>query len=256
MWEDESENTRQLFQYVDSTWNDEGTIFGWHPQFGYQVHIVMIGLLLYLKLLYGNTIESYFSPGTVGIQSKQRWDKCKGGSIGEDDDFISSISAEDSWWDDKEVKNETGSKRMVAIDGTQQVAINAKNVVSRDVLDADNDDSQPSLNTKANETGGMSSQGMYDFLHASPPTRCVIIINNSTISINLTMDTMTDRVKSEICGLDNSVNRMAHMLKTFMRELRQERRQDKNSALSQYAPTQGVNSTKVTEDEALGGQSK
>ena len=71
----------------------------------------MTGLLPYLKSLYSDTVESYFSPGTVGMQSKQRWYKEKGGAIGEDDDFISSTSAEYSWWDDEEVKNETGKIR-------------------------------------------------------------------------------------------------------------------------------------------------
>ena len=31
MWEDGDKKMRQLFHSVDSTWNDEGTIFGWHP---------------------------------------------------------------------------------------------------------------------------------------------------------------------------------------------------------------------------------
>ena len=34
MWEDENVKMRQLFHSVNITWNDEGAIFGWHPQFG------------------------------------------------------------------------------------------------------------------------------------------------------------------------------------------------------------------------------
>ena len=72
MREDEKGKTRQLYHSVDSTWNDEGAIFGWHPQFDDQAQIVMTGLLPYLKSLYGDSVESYFSPGAVGMQSKQR----------------------------------------------------------------------------------------------------------------------------------------------------------------------------------------
>ena len=41
---------------------------------------------------------------------------------------------------------------MVTIDGTTKVVIDAKNIVSTDVLDADNNDSLPLPNTKADET--------------------------------------------------------------------------------------------------------
>ena len=73
---------------------------------------------------------------------------------------------------------------------------------------------------------------MYDFLHAPPPTFHTIMNDHSTISSNLTMNTNMDIVESNISGLENSVNHMAHMLKTFMHGLRQERRQDNNSAPS------------------------
>ena len=63
---------------------------------------------------------------------------------------------------------------MVAIDGTTKVVIDAKNKVSRDVLDANDNDSLPSINTKADEIDSTSGNGMYDFLHAPPPTRYAI----------------------------------------------------------------------------------
>ena len=91
MWEDELGKIHQLFHYVESTWNNEGTIFAWHPQFGDQTQIVMTGLIQYLKLFYSNTVESYFSPGAASTQSNQQWDKTKGGVIGEDDEFVASI---------------------------------------------------------------------------------------------------------------------------------------------------------------------
>lgn len=52
MWEDGQGKMRQLFYLVDNTLNDEGTLFDWHPQIGDQAHIVMTGMLLYLKSLY------------------------------------------------------------------------------------------------------------------------------------------------------------------------------------------------------------
>ena len=92
MREDENGKTRQLFHSVDNTWNDEGTIFGWHPQFEDQAQKVMTGLLPYLKGEYGDSVETYFSQGAVTMQSKQRWDSEKGGVIGEDDEFITMAS--------------------------------------------------------------------------------------------------------------------------------------------------------------------
>lgn len=60
MWEDGEKTMRQLFHLVDSTWNNEGAIFGWHPQFKDKAQIVMRGSLPYLKSIYGATVESYF----------------------------------------------------------------------------------------------------------------------------------------------------------------------------------------------------
>jgi len=77
MWEDAGSKMRQLYHLVDSTWNDEYTIFGWYPQFGDQAQIVMTGLLPYLRSLYGATIESYFLQGAVSMQSRQHWGKEK-----------------------------------------------------------------------------------------------------------------------------------------------------------------------------------
>ena len=51
MWEDRLGKMRQLFHSIDSPCNDEGTIFGWYPQFVDQAQIVITGLLLYLKSL-------------------------------------------------------------------------------------------------------------------------------------------------------------------------------------------------------------
>ena len=96
IWEDELGKMRQLFHSVDIIWHGEGTIFGWHPQFEDQAQIIMTGLLLYLKSLYGASVESYFSPDAFSIQSKQRRDKNKDRIIGEDDEFIANVSKSDS----------------------------------------------------------------------------------------------------------------------------------------------------------------
>ena len=71
IWEDEDRKKTTTIP-VDSTWNDEGTIFGWHPQFEDQAQTVMTRLLPYLKGEYSDSVESYFSQGAVTIQSKQR----------------------------------------------------------------------------------------------------------------------------------------------------------------------------------------
>lgn len=67
MWEDENKKMTQLFHSVDSIWNDEGTIFGWYSQFVDQAQSVTTWLLPYLRLQYGDSVESYFSPGVVSM---------------------------------------------------------------------------------------------------------------------------------------------------------------------------------------------
>ena len=100
----------------------------------------MTGLLPYLKSLYGDTVESYFSQGAASMQSNQRWDKDKGEVIGEDNEFIAGASTLDSWWDDDNIVNTEGKHTKVVID--------AKNVVSRDVPNEEDNRSLPTLNTK------------------------------------------------------------------------------------------------------------
>ena len=78
------------------------------------------------------------------MQSNQRWDKENGGVIGEDDELISFTSAEDSWWDeDVEI---TGVHKV-----TKRVTINTRSVVSRDAPDNCDNNTLPSLNTKADD---------------------------------------------------------------------------------------------------------
>lgn len=201
---------------VDSTWNDEGTIFGWHPQFKDQAQTVMTGLLPYLKLLYGSTVESYFPPGAVTIQSTQRWDKNKGGVIGEDDEFMTSSSAEDSWWGDATEEEKEQSDRKVAIDAV----IDAKNVVTMDVPDVEDNQTLPSLRTKVGDEEGVSTM-MQDILMSPPPMQRSATNDESTITGNLTIDTRIDVVETNMGNLDNLVSHMNHLLLTFMKEIKQ-----------------------------------
>ena len=215
----------------------------------------MTGLLPYLKSLYGDSDESDFSPGTVSMQSKQRWDKEKGGVIGEDDEFISSTSAEDSWWDEDITPTDGGA--------TKRVTIDAKNVVSRDVLDEDDNNTLPSLHTKADNVEEDDGTALNDMLNAPPPTRRTIVNDESTISSNLTMDTIMETVDSNISNLDNSVNHMAHMLTLFMKEMTKSNglSDGSNSAPATFlnkanaaAVSKHTARTTVTEDKPLSDQ--
>ena len=93
-------------------WNDEGTIFGLHPQFEDQAQSVIAMLLPHLKSKYRDTVESYFSPGAVAVQLRQRWDKDKGGLVGEDNACITDESTSDSWWDGEDVVETTETESL------------------------------------------------------------------------------------------------------------------------------------------------
>lgn len=85
------------------------------------------------------------------MQSKQRWNKDKGGVIGEDNVFIISMSTEDSWWDDADEDDEEQIDRKVAVDTSKKKKNDTKNVVTREVPDVEDNETLPSLHTKAGE---------------------------------------------------------------------------------------------------------
>ena len=148
----------------------------------------MTGLLPYLKYIYGDTVESYFSAGEVSMQSKQIWDKEKGGVIGEDDEFISSMTAEESWlYDDIEVIGNTNRKTGNAA-SEPIIKIDAKNMVSRDIPDVDDNATLPSLDIKVEDIEEEGDPMLNDILHTPPPMQRTIINDDSTISSNITMD--------------------------------------------------------------------
>ena len=251
MWEDDDKKNRQLFHSVDSTWNDEGTIFGWHPQFDDQAQTVMTGLLPYLKSQYGDTVESYFSPGAVTMQSKQRWDEDKGGVIGEDDTFITSTSAEDSWWDEEnDDAEEDNSKRKIAVDTSKKPKIDAKRVVNAEEPDVEDDNTLPSLHTKAGEDEIVDDTTMNEILASPPPMKRNIVNDDSTITSNLTMDTRMADVENNIGDMNNEMSQMNFMLRSFIKEIRQGNNQS-------LANMQNNNdSTKVVEGNILNGPQK
>ena len=90
-------------------------------------------------------------------------------------------------------------------------------MVSRDVPDEDDNNTLPSLHTKADDVEEDDETAMKDMLNAPPPMRRTIVNDESTISSNLTMDTRMDTVESNIGNLDNSVNHMTHVLTLFMK---------------------------------------
>ena len=63
----------------------------------------MAGLLPYLKSKYGDTVESYYLPDAVSMQSRERWGKGKGVLVGEDEVCVTNESKSDSWWDDEDI---------------------------------------------------------------------------------------------------------------------------------------------------------
>ena len=71
---------------------------------------------------------------------KQIRDSEKGGVIGEDDEFIATVSKSDSWWDDDEAEDKNAKYNKVVID--------AKTIVTREVPDEEDNASLPTLNTK------------------------------------------------------------------------------------------------------------
>ena len=128
------------------------------------------------------------------------------------DEFISSTSAEDSWWDNG--ISTTGEEQ-----GTNRITIDARNVVSREVPDEDDNNILPSLHTKADEVEENNGTVLKDMLNAPPLMQRTIVNDKSSISRSITMDTIMETVESNIGNLDNSVNQIAYMLTLFMKEM-------------------------------------
>ena len=103
--------------------------------------------------------------------------------------------------------------KRVTIEGTTRIT-DAKNVVSREVSDTEDNDALPSLRTKTDAVEEGGNEAMHDLLNdPTSPVWRTILNDESTISSNITMDTRMEMVERNIGNFDNSVNLMAHMLK-------------------------------------------
>jgi len=138
--------------------------------------------------------------------------------------------------------------------------IDAKNNVSSDVPDTDNNNTLLSLQTKVDEVEDSGNVVMYELLNAPPLMRWTTINNESAISSNLTMDTQMEAVESNIGNLDNYVNHMTHMLTKFMHELKQSSKiappANPGIGVDINIPTANNDSIKVTENLSISGQQK
>ena len=145
------------------------------------------------------------------------------------------------------------------------VVVDAKNVLSRNAPDGDDNDTLPSLNTKVDEIEEDGIPIMQDMLTAPLPMRRTIVNDKSTILSNLTMDTRMDAVKNvmlitntNIGNLDYSVNFMNCLLINFIKEFKQdantEPTSDHNEMDEQTLAQQ--TSTRVVEALYLGNQIK
>ena len=222
--------------------------------------------LPYLKLIYGNTVESYFLAGVVTMKSRQRWDKNKGGVIGEDDDFIFSMTAEESWWDDDGEEENGATNRLFGNAGTtSNIKVDAKNMISKDIPDVDNIATLSSLQTDADKMEEDGDTTVHVMLNVPPLIHRTIVNNESTILSNITMYTRMDAVESNmittnasIGNLNNSVNYMSCILAKFMKEMKQST--NATASMSTNADesklTHKNDSTTAIEDIILGNQSK
>jgi len=154
------------------------------------------------------------SPNDIGT-------RIKGGIVGEDDKFIASTFAEDSWWDDVTEEEEDQSGRKVAIDISKKAKIDVKNVLSSDVPGVEDNNTLPSLHTKSGEDEEGGATAMQEILISPPPMRRIVANDELTITSNLTMDIRMDVVEINMGNLDSSVNHMSHLMSTFMKEMRQ-----------------------------------
>ena len=113
--------------------------------------------------------------------------------------------------------------------------------MTREVPDAEDNNSLPSLHTKADDVEENDGSVLKNLLYAPPPMRRTIVNDESTISSNLTMDTRMDAVEDTIGSLHNSVNHMTHEMMRFMKSMEQ-----------RQGLTQGVNLTPANYQPAAG----
>ena len=184
---------RQLFHSIDSSWNEEGVVFGWHLIFDEQAQTVMAGLYPYLRSIYGDTVEQYFSPETTSLQGKQTWDPAQGGVVGEDDMAMSGICGDEPWW---EIGVETDTVPQ------HNVLVDVSNITSGKVVPVPDDGSIPSINTRKTSVPNVSVAAM---LNAPPPVQPQRSLDDATISSGVTLDTRLDTVENDVGDIKASL---------------------------------------------------
>ena len=86
------------------------------------------------------------------------------------------------WWDN-------GIATTCEKQGTKQITIDAKNLVSHDVPDENDNNTLPSLHSNADEVEVDDSTVLKDVLNDPPLMRRTIVNDESTVFSNITMDT-------------------------------------------------------------------
>ena len=136
------------------------------------------------------------------------------------------------------------------MDTSKKPKIDAKRVVNAEEPDVEDDNTLPSLHTKAGEDEIVDDTTMNEILASPPPMKRNIVNDDSTITSNLTMDTRMADVESNIGDMNNEMSQMNFMLRSFIKEIRQGNNQSP-------ANIQNNNdSTKVVEDNILNDPQK
>ena len=136
------------------------------------------------------------------------------------------------------------------MDTSKKPKIDAKRVVNAEEPDVDDDNTLPSLHTKAGEDEMVDDTTMNEILASPPPMKRNIVNDDSTITSNLTMDTRMADVESNIGDMNNEMSQMNFMLRSLIKEIRQRNNQSP-------ANIQNNNdSTKVVKDNIINDPQK
>jgi len=217
-WKDKSGNERQLFHSVDDTYNKNGVIFTWHPEFDDQASMVMTGLLAYLRAEYGDSVEQYFTSDCIDMQSGQKWDASKGGIVNEDDDHIIDVQNNTTWWD---IDDKTGGNKIV---------MDVTNVVTTTKPVEGDDSSLPTVNTNPMNPSEPQLPPLTQMLLNSPPPAATQTNETATVSSGLTLDTVATRmdavegsvasVQSNMAEVQNTLNHTNLMMRQLCSHLK------------------------------------
>ena len=136
------------------------------------------------------------------------------------------------------------------MDTSKKPKIDAKRVVNAEEPDVEDDNTLPSLHTKAGEDEMVDDTTMNEILASPPPMKRNIVNDDSTITSNLTMDTRMADVESNIGDMNNEMSQMNFMLRSLIKEIRQRNNQSP-------ANIQNNNdSTKVVKDNIINDPQK